>query len=125
MERWTEEKMDRWIGFLLRTGVLLSAAIVGVGGIIYLVRHGATVVSYGTFHGEPPELRSIRGILNQAGTFTGRGLIQLGILLLIATPIARVAFSAIGFGFARDRLYVGLTLTVLAILAYGILGGPI
>jgi uncharacterized membrane protein len=52
----------------------------------------------------------------------GRGLIQLGLLFLIATPIARVAFSIVGFAIERDRMYVVFTLIVLAILLYSLLG---
>ena len=46
----------------------------------------------------------------------GRALIQLGLLLLIATPVARVAFSVFAFERQRDWTYVGITLFVLAVL---------
>jgi uncharacterized membrane protein len=39
-------------------------------------------------------------------------------LLLIATPVARVLFSVLGFGLERDWLYVAITLLVLALLIY-------
>ena len=55
--------------------------------------------------------------------FRGRGLIQFGLLLLIATPVARVAFSVAAFAIQRDRLYVVVTLIVLAILTYSLAGG--
>ncbi len=55
----------------------------------------------------------------------GQGLIQLGLLLLIATPIARVALSVVGFAIERDRMYVAFTLIVLAILLYSLLGSGI
>jgi Protein of unknown function (DUF1634) len=41
-------------------------------------------------------------------------------LLLLATPVARVVFSIAAFALERDRMYVGITLVVLAILAYGL-----
>ena len=47
---------------------------------------------------------------------------QLGLLLLIATPIARVMFSAVVFAIDRDRMYVGFTLLVLAVLLYSLFG---
>jgi uncharacterized membrane protein len=50
-------------------------------------------------------------------------IIQLGILLLIATPIARVAFALLAFAIERDRLYICISLTVLAVLAWGMLRG--
>ena len=49
--------------------------------------------------------------------------IQLGILLLVATPICRVIFAVIGFLLERDRLYVVVSLTVLAVLLAGVLRG--
>jgi uncharacterized membrane protein len=52
----------------------------------------------------------------------GRGLIQLGLLFLIATPIARVCLSVVGFSIERDRLYIVCTLIVLAILLYSFVG---
>jgi uncharacterized membrane protein len=52
----------------------------------------------------------------------GRGLIQLGLLFLIATPIARVALSIVGFALERDRMYVGFTVIVLLVLLYSLLG---
>ena len=60
-----------------------------------------------------------------AGVFAGhgRGLIQLGLLLLIATPVARVVLLALGFALQRDRLYVIVSVVVLTFLLYGLFGG--
>jgi len=66
-------------------------------------------------------LRSVKGIFETARDLSGRGLVQLGLLLLIATPIARVVFSIVGFVRQRDWLYVGVTAVVLALLAYSLL----
>ena len=89
----TEGRIDQYMGALLRTGVILAAIIVLIGGVIYLTRHAGPAPNYREFHGEPAELRSISGILHGALSLRGRGLIQLGLLLLIATPIARVEYS--------------------------------
>jgi uncharacterized membrane protein len=90
---WTDRRMDLVIGNLLRSGVVLSATIVLFGAVIYLVRHGHSPTEYRVFRGEPSDLRSVRGILRDALALQGRGIIQLGLLFLIATPVARVAFS--------------------------------
>jgi uncharacterized membrane protein len=74
------------------------------------------------FHGEPNQLRTISGILREALAFQGRGIIQLGLLLLIATPVARVALSIVGFAAERDRMYVGFAAIVLVILLYSLFG---
>jgi uncharacterized membrane protein len=87
------------------------------------VVYGFERPSYHVFRGEPADLTSIRGILDEAGQLSGRGLIQLGLLLLVATPIARVVFSVIGFARQRDWLYVAITIVVLAFLTYSLLAG--
>jgi uncharacterized membrane protein len=119
---WTDQKVEVIIGNLLRAGVLLAAGVVLIGAGIYLVRHGAEPADYRAFRGEPSELRHLSGIVGDAMALQGRGIIQLGLLLLIATPIARVAFSTIAFAAERDRMYVGFTLIVLTVLIYGLVG---
>ncbi len=117
--------MEVILGNLLRSGVLLSAAVVLWGGCIYLSRHAHEPANYRVFVGEPSEFRSVSGVIQSVKNGRGRGLIQLGLLLLIATPIARVTFSVAGFAIERDRLYVTFTLIVLAILLYSLLGSGI
>ena len=108
--------LDRHIGVLLRTGMLVSASVILLGGVIFLIRHGAEVVDYHTFHSVPPELRSITGITNGAIHGEALPLIQFGLLLLIATPVLRVVFSVFGFAAEKDYLYTGIALVVLVVL---------
>jgi len=61
--------------------------------------------------------------VQEALSFHPRSIIQLGLLLLIATPVARVAFSVLAFAWQRDRTYVIVTLIVFAILIYSLTGG--
>ncbi len=120
-----DERAEQAIGNLLRTGVILAAIVVLAGGLLYLARHGATRPDYRVFRGESPDLRHISGIVHDALAFDARGLIQLGLLLLIATPVARVAFSVAAFAFERDWMYVGVTLIVLVLLLYSLSGGHV
>ena len=121
---WRDRRIEVVLGNLLRTGVLVSAAVVLLGASIYLSRHAHEPADYRVFRGEPSEYRTIHGVIQSVivGQGRGQGLIQLGLLLLIATPIARVAFSVVGFAIERDRLYVAFTLVVLAVLLYSLLG---
>ena len=119
----SDQRMDEIMGGLLRTGVVLAAAIVLVGGGVYLMRHRVPVTDYRVFQGEPGDLRSVSGIFREALAFHGRGLIQLGLLVLIATPVARVAFSFFAFLYERDWTYVLVTLFVLGLLVYSLFGG--
>lgn len=122
---WRDRRLEVILGNLLRTGVLISAAVVLAGACVYLSRHAHEPADYRVFQGEPSEFRTIPGVVHSVIHGRGRGLIQLGLLLLIATPIARVAFSIVGFAIERDRLYVAFTLIVLAVLLYSLLGSGI
>lgn len=120
--QWTDHKIEQIIGQLLRAGVMLAALVVLSGGVIYLVQHASAHEDYSKFHGTPENLRSVSGIVNETLTGHSVGIIQLGLLLLVLTPIARVVFSAIGFMEERDRMYVVITLIVLAVLIFSLLG---
>jgi len=120
---WTDQYVEELIGTLLRVGVTSAAVVVLFGGIVYLVRHGLQPPQFHVFKGEPSDLRTLPGIVKDALAFRGRGLIQLGLLLLIATPLARVAFSVAAFALEGDRLYVVVALIVLAVLVYSLAGG--
>jgi uncharacterized membrane protein len=119
---WSDRRMEEIIGNLLRSGVILSAVVVLFGGSIYLARHHSQHADYKMFRGEPFDYSNIRGILHSAYGLHGQGLIQLGLLLLIATPVVRVAFSIWGFAEEHDRMYVIFTVIVLAVLLYSLLG---
>jgi uncharacterized membrane protein len=118
-----DQRMDQIMAVLLRSGVLLAASLVFIGGVVYLSRHDLPAINYRVFQGEPQELRTVDGILREAAKFHGRGLIQLGLLLLIATPVARVLFSVFAFIYERDWTYVGITMIVLTLLCYSLFGG--
>jgi uncharacterized membrane protein len=119
---WTDKRMERFIGNLLRGGVMASAFLVVIGAVVYLARHGDAPADYRAFRSEPADLRSVGGIFREALALRGRGIIQLGLLLLIATPVARVAFSIFGFAEEHDRLYVIVACLVLLILAGSLIG---
>ncbi len=121
-QNWDDQRIEVIIGGLLRTGVILAAAVVLVGAVVYLAHHGNQVPNYAVFHGEPKDLKSASDIVHGALGMSGRAIIQLGLLLLIATPVARVLFSAIAFAIERDYMYVVITLVVLAILMYSLFG---
>ena len=118
-----DKSVEVFLGKLLRWGVLLAALVVFAGGVWFLVESHGVPQSYKTFRGEPAELRSVTQIVQQATALRPLGLIQLGLLLLIATPVARVLFSVLGFALERDWMYVVVTLLVLALLIYTLTSG--
>lgn len=107
---------------LLQTGVGLAALVVLLGALRFLSIHGGEHPQYGTFSGEPEDLSRVDGIVHAAVALRGRGLIQLGLLILIATPVARVFFSLVAFVLERDRTYVILTAFVLLLLLASLTG---
>ena len=113
------------IGNLLRAGVLIAAAVVVVGAVIYLSHYALQPANFSIFRGEAAALRTLPAIVRGAMRLHGKSVIQFGLLLLIATPIARVVFSVIGFADEHDYLYVALTLIVLAVLLYSLIGSGV
>lgn len=121
VRRWSDEEMDQVIGRLLQVGVLVATAVTLLGGGVFLVTHGHLPADFQAFAGQPAALRSVEGII---GGVLGRyspALVQLGLVLLIATPVARVALTLGAFFLQRDRIYVALTGLVLVLLTYGLL----
>jgi uncharacterized membrane protein len=110
----TDERMETIVGQLLRIGVIIAAAVVLAGGIWYLAANGSRPVAYREFHPNGAVLRTL-GTMDKPEL-----LIFIGLFILIATPVARVAFSLVAFLLERDRLYVGITTLVLAVLLYSI-----
>jgi uncharacterized membrane protein len=113
---WNDRKMSDIMGTLLRVGVLSAASVVLLGGILFFIQHPGDLFEFGTFKGEPSRLRQINVILQEAFSLRSRAVIQLGLLLLIATPVARVLFSLVGFIFEKDWIYGVITFIVLLIL---------
>jgi uncharacterized membrane protein len=116
-----DRRLETIIGELLRAGVLLAAATVLVGGVLYLVQHHADPINYHTFVAGSANTRSVSGIIASAAHGRSEAIIELGLLLLILTPIARVAIALVGFLLERDRLYAVVSLIVLLILAFSLL----
>lgn len=121
--KFSDRSIERIVSVILRTGVLISGSVVLLGGVVFLTRHGQERVDYRSFHVAPASYRVLHAIVAGALAGSGRSIIQLGVLLLLATPIARVAFSIAGFALERDKLYVVITAVVLAILLLSLIGG--
>lgn len=123
MQGWNDQKMEMAMGQLLRAGVLLAAAVVFIGGALYLYQTRGPRPDYAIFHGTPEALRHPVAIAKALPSGDSHAIIQFGLLLLIATPIARVVFAAFGFFAEKDRLYVVVSLAVLSVLMYSLLHG--
>lgn len=119
---WTDEKTEELVGKLLRWGVTSAAVIVLAGATVYLLGHGLQPANYRVFAGEPSDMREWRGIIHEAIQGRGRAIIQLGLLVLLLTPVARVVFAAFAFAMERDLFYVGVSIFVFLVLLYSMAG---
>jgi len=122
---WNDEKLDNVVSVVLRTGVSLAAVLVLIGGIVFVARNRETIPKHRTFHGAPADLTSIAGVLHGVASLNPLYIIQLGILVLIATPIIRVVACAAGFAFEKDWMYTVVSLIVLAFLVASIIGSGV
>jgi len=118
----TDHKFEQMIGHILRAGVISAAVVVFAGGILYLRDYAFLQPQYHVFNRGAAYSRSLSGIVANAWHLNSYGIIQVGLLLLIATPIIRVLFSVIVFALEKDAVYVAVTIVVLAVLAYSLFG---
>ena len=118
-DHFDDRTMETIMGRLLQVGVLLASFVMLVGGMLYVGAHHAGTPDYRVFKSEPQDLRHVSGVMGGVVVGDPAAIIQLAVLLLIATPVARVVFSVIAFGIERDRLYIGVSAVVLAVLLFG------
>ncbi len=119
--KFDDKRMEAAMGRLLQSGVVLASIVVLAGGLIYVSAHAHSMVNYRTFVSKPLQIQHPLDLMHRVLAGEAAAIIQLGVLLLVATPIARVAFAVIGFAIERDRLYVGISLFVLAVLIFSLL----
>lgn len=110
----TDQRLDEIVGNLLRAGVVLAAVVVLAGGVWYLASFGSALPQYGDFHAD------VRGLNSLKTLPAPLAVVLVGLLILIATPVARVLFCLVAFALERDRVYVAVSAIVLLILLYSI-----
>jgi uncharacterized membrane protein len=118
----SEKQLEFLLSNLLKYGVLIASSVVLFGGILYLIHHGSEPAEYQIFRGTPSEFHSPTGVVNAVLAGSRRGIIQLGLLILIAIPVLRVIISFFTFLLQRNFVYVIITSLVLASLTYSLLG---
>ena len=117
----SDSQIQGMIGAILRGGVILSSAAVAFGGFIYLFTERNRHPNYLVFRNEQPHYGSILHIFKSACNLEGAPIMLLGLVVLIATPIARLIGAAVGFLLEKDYVYVVISLAVLAIIAISML----
>ena len=121
--RWSDHEVEQIVGRLLQVGVLVAATVVvAIGAVALLMVHGSSTVDFSRFQGDDDRSCAASAAWSHGVAVRDpRAIVQLGLILLIATPVARVALTLVAFVLQRDRLYVALTTVVLAVLLYGLL----
>jgi uncharacterized membrane protein len=122
-DRPSDHAVEQLVGRVLQVGVLVAAFTVLAGTALMIARGGAAPDAFRVFRPETSTLRTVSGIVRGAGALDGGAVVQLGLVLLVATPVARVALTLVAFVLQRDRLYVVLTTVVLGLLLYGLVHG--
>ncbi len=110
-------KMEIAISWMLRVGVSLAALVVCFGELVYLLHAHGIVPDYRNFEGIASPADRIPPIMT-LHHLDSRSIIRLGILVLIATPIMRVAYCVYGFAVRKDKIYVLISSVVLLVLLY-------
>jgi uncharacterized membrane protein len=120
---WNDERIEVILSNLLRWGVILSSIVALTGGIVYLLNSGANAPHYHTFRGLFQPFHNLSEVIKGTLKGNGQAIIQLGVVMLIATPVARIIFSIIGFTKEKDWLYILISSIVLCIIATSVLLG--
>jgi len=116
-----DRHLETIIGRVLQFGVLLAAAVVAAGAALYLLQHHSDHANYRHFVAGGPGIETLPGIIQSAAHLNSEGIIQIGLVLLILTPVARVIMAIVGFSMEKDRMYAVISLIVLLILAYSLI----
>ena len=120
--RTTDDALEGVMSRILRVGVVVAAALVATGGVVYLLRVGGQTPHYGSFSVAARSLRDPATIVRDAFRGQSTALIELGLIVLVLTPVARVAFALLAFLRLRDRLYVAFSAVVLTVLVFSLTG---
>jgi uncharacterized membrane protein len=113
-------KVELAMSRLLRVGVLTSLLFVLGGTVVTFVHHPHYLTSRRDLlrltrpGAEFPH--SVPAVIKGLEHSQGRAIVMTGLLLLIATPVLRVALSVLAFVYQRDRTFVIITSVVLTLL---------
>ena len=113
-------RMELAISRMLRIGVSLAAMVVLLGAVLYVSQAHGVTPDYRHFHGVPSPATRILPVLEGIRHFDSRSMIRFGVLLLVATPVFRVAYCVFGFAMQKDRLYVVVSSVVLGVLLFSL-----
>ena len=129
IERPPVRRAELFLSNVLRGGVLTSLGVILAGTLVSFFHHPEYVSS-------PQELarltqagaafpHTVRDVVAGLAELRGQAIVALGLLILVATPVARVAVSILLFLEERDRTYAAITSIVLLLLILGFVVGTL
>jgi uncharacterized membrane protein len=126
MSERAESGLELWISALLRAGVSISLGLILAGTVVSFVHHpdyarSAEALARLTRPGMAPH--DLRQVADGLASLRGQALVMLGLLVLMVTPVLRVAVSLVSFLRSRDRAFALLTSAVLLLLLLSLLLG--
>jgi uncharacterized membrane protein len=105
--------MNRFVSRMLSTGLLAAVVLLLAGVVVMLVRPDLPLLHEASIADMPRALAAI-----EPG-----GFFELGLLVLVATPVARVVALGVGFARCREWLFVSFSAVVLTVLVLGAILG--
>lgn len=119
------ENFNLIIGKFIITFVIIAAVVASLGGVLYLWQNGHETINYHLFQGEPKMYTSFSGILDAAFSFSAKGIIQLGILLLVLGQVGRVFLTLCLFVKEKDYFFSFSSLFIFVIMVVSLLSSTL
>ncbi len=116
-----DDKLELLLSNLLKIGVIISGIITFIGAILFLFQHGFEISNYHDFKPHPFHLSDLNSFFRSIISFRPESIMELGLLILIATPVLRVFLSFLAYSFQKDYMYIIFSLIVLMVMVIGFL----
>jgi uncharacterized membrane protein len=116
----TPERFRTMVSGVLILGVTTSAILIAAGFAAALAVGWQGSLVGAAAAGVASAPTDFGGLPERLARLEPLSVSQLGLVVLLATPVLRVAASVVGFALEGDRLYTAITLAVLAILLFSI-----
>jgi len=105
-----ESRLDNWVRLSFKVGVAVSLALVVIGLVLIGIAGGKNIEPTVPLTQLPQEILKLNAT----------AIITLGILTLLLTPILQIVAAMVTFAIDRDKLYVGVCMTLLCVLAFSL-----
>ena len=113
--------LSLWIGRIMLGCISISVLIILYGLLCYLYQHGHDTVDFSVFRGEPEKLDTFRGIWYQVRQVNPLGIMQFGLVTVVAGQIIRVLLTGAIFVISKEIWMSVFTVIILVMMLYGLM----